>query len=131
MTGYGGLGARFQICPGKIKRLGYHAGIGYSIGEWLNYGGVGVSAGVKFFWHKGWYVNCQYGPVLDYIVLDENRMVIESGDAWGPSIMVGGDWFISKTFGINAALGQSFNITAPDAEEQKLPRIDLGFILKF
>jgi len=128
---YGGMGVRFQGRTGKILGFGYHAGIGYSIGEWLAYGGVGISAGVKLFWHKSWYLNCQFGPVMDYIILDENRMVIESGNAWGPSILVGGDWFINQTFGINAAIGQSFNITEPDAEEQELPRIEFGFIIKF
>lgn len=129
---YGGVGARFQGRIGKILGFGYHLGLGYSVNDMTGLpDGVLFAAGLKFFWHKAWYADFQFGPVQDYIVLDDNRMVIETGTAWGPTILVGGDWFFNKSFGMNGAIGRAWNITEPNAEKDELPRIELGFIYKF
>jgi hypothetical protein len=129
---YGGVGARFQGRLGKILGFGYHLGLGYSVNDMTGLpDGVLFAAGLKFFWHKAWYADFQFGPVQDYIVLDDNRMVIETGTAWGPAILVGGDWFFDKSFGMNGAIGRAWNITEPKAEKDELPRIELGLIFKF
>ena len=129
---YGGIGARFQQRIGKLLGFGYHLGLGYSVNDMTGLpDGLLFAAGLKFFWHKAWYADFQYGPVQDYIVLDDNRMVVETGTAWGPTVMVGGDWFFNKKFGMNGAIGRAWNITEPDAEKDELPRIEMGFIFKF
>jgi hypothetical protein len=129
---YGGVGARFQQRFGKRLGFGYHLGLGYSVNDMTGLpDGVLFAAGLKFFWHKAWYADFQFGPVQDYVVLDGNRMVVETGTAWGPTVMVGGDWFFNKSFGMNGAIGRAWNITEPNAEKDELPRIELGFIIKF
>jgi len=49
---------------------------------------------------------------------------------FGPSMLIGGDWFFNKRFGLNGALGLATNLTN-DSYPYIFATIDLGFIVKF
>jgi len=126
---YGGIGLRLQGRIGKILGFGYHAGVGYipSINGLRSY--IAYSVGLKFFWYKGWYLDFQYCVVGPYSYHEYPNETVY-GLAYGPSILVGGDWFFNKFFGINGAVGFCFNVTEPKIETV-VPALDLGFVVKF
>ena len=121
---YGGIGLRFQGRTGNIVGFGYHAGVGY-FPELNNLKqAIWWSIGCKFFWYKAWYLDFQFGSVAQY------RVSGKYGTAYGPSILIGGDWFFNKYVGLNGAIGGAFNLTEPGI---KIPFLtfDFGFVVKF
>jgi hypothetical protein len=125
---YGGLGLRFQGRIGRTLGVGYHGGLGM----FLPLRGYGVSTlgvvffsvGAKFFWYRAWYLDVQYGSV--------GRYQTGSGSAtvYGPSFLIGGDWFFNDRVGLNVAAGVAINATVK-YEQLAAPTFDLGFLFKF
>jgi len=124
---YGGIGLRLQGRIGKILGFGYHAGVGYFPSINGLDPAIWGSIGCKFFWYKAWYLNAQFGSVAQYEVYDHGY---KKGTAYGPSILIGGDWFFNKYVGMNGALGGAFNVTQPKVETAFIT-LDFGFIVKF
>jgi len=126
---YGGFGLRFQGRIGRTIGFGYHAGLGVVPPLTIkgsNYkGGVWFSLGAKFFWYRGWYLDVQFGSVGQYP--DNTR---GGNTAYGPSFLIGGDWFFSEKYGMNGALGLSVS-TPTEKETLASPTFDIGFVFKF
>jgi hypothetical protein len=124
---YGGIGVRLQGRIGGILGFGYHAGVGYfpEINETKE--AIWFSGGCKFFWYKAWYLDFQFGSVGQYKVYDRGY---KYGTAYGPSVLLGGDWFFNKYVGMNGAIGAAFNVTQKNVETV-FPTLDIGFMVKF
>jgi len=125
---YGGLGLRFQGRIGRTLGFGYHGGVGLfppmTINGVSTKGGVFFSIGAKFFWYRAWYLDVQYGSVGQYHTNTGN------GTIYGPSFLIGGDWFFNDRFGLNVAAGVAMNATLRD-EQLAAPTLDIGFLFKF
>ncbi|MBI9064635.1 MAG: hypothetical protein JEZ14_21800 [Marinilabiliaceae bacterium] len=125
---YGGIGLRFQYRTGDIMGVGFHGGLGLfpALGDVH----IFPSAGVKWFFYKGIYLNGQFGAFgveedySGYYAYDESEEIL-----WGPSFMTGVDWVWGSKIGIgfNAGVGASLDIENSDL----WPAIDLGFLLRF
>jgi len=134
---YGGLGIRFQQRFGNKLGFGYHAGVGYFPGQVVDMEpSAWFCSGVKFFWYKAWYINITYGTVARY--KEEIyywgyhlHSSYEESNLYGPSFLLGGDWFFNKVFGMNAALGVSLIPDNPYYEQNAVATIDFGFVFKF
>lgn len=128
---YGGFGVRFQRRWGGKIGCGFHAGGGYFPSSEESGGpAFFYSTGMKFFWYKAWYLNLQYGPTATYRKYNFNTYTYEKGKLYGPSILIGGDWFFNKYIGLNGALGYATNLTDSDFEASFIT-LDFGFIVKF
>ncbi len=128
---YGGLiGVRFQQRFGEKMGLGYHGGIGYTPGGDTLRGFVGFAVGVKFFIYKSYYINLQYGTAGLIYYEDVYGNILNQEIMYGPAVMAGGDWFFSKYFGMNGALGVAFNVTHPDVQSV-IFKVDFGLVVKF
>jgi hypothetical protein len=134
---YGGLGLRLQQRFGNKLGFGWHAGVGYFPGQVLDMEpSVWFCGGAKFFWYKAWYINITYGTVARY---KQEQYYwgyyygyqSEEGNLYGPSFMLGGDWFFNKVFGMNGALGVSVLPDNPYYMQNAVATIDFGFIFKF
>ena len=121
---YGGIGIRLQGRIGRILGFGYHAGVGYFPAINNLKPAVWGSIGCKFFWYKAWYLNVQFGSTAQY------KYRNKYGTAYGPSVLIGGDWFFNKWIGMNGAIGGAFNVTQPHVETAFVT-VDIGFIVKF
>lgn len=119
---FGGVGLKLQfVINGKI---GLHAGGGYFNDEIL------YSGGVQFYFWNRMYFDAQYGAFgtqeiwefSNYNSYYESKLLI------GPSLLFGYDWYFTKHFGVNGAIGASYDL----AEETDFwPAFDAGFIFKF
>ena len=129
---YGGLGVRYQRRWGNKVGLGVHAGGGYMPSPESSGGPTYFfSGGFKFFWYKGWYFDFQYGPTSTFKRNNyQTSWKDERGKTFGPSILIGGDWFFNKYVGLNGGLGVATNITESDYPTS-FPTLDFGFIVKF
>ena len=134
---YGGLGGRLQGRTGKVLGFGYHAGVGYVLPKEEASGtDIFYYFGLKFFWYKAWYLNLQYGPTAigtkSYLVYNHNTVTSykEKIILFGPSLLIGGDWFFNEQFGLNGALGVATNLTN-DIFPVSFTTMDFGFIYKF
>ena len=128
---YGGLiGLRFQQRFGEKMGIGYHGGLGYTPGGDTLRGFMGFALGVKFFFYKSYYINLQYGTAGLIYYKDVYGNILNQEIMYGPAVMAGGDWFFSRFFGMNAALGVAFNVTHPDVQSAIL-KIDFGLVVKF
>ncbi len=124
---YGGIGIRLQGRIGKIIGFGYHAGVGYFPEINGLKPAIWYSGGCKFFWYKAWYLDFQFGSVAQYKVYDHGY---KYGTAYGPSVLIGGDWFFNKYVGMNGAIGGAFNVTQKKVETAFVT-LDIGFVVKF
>jgi hypothetical protein len=134
---YGALGIRLQQRFGNKLGFGWHAGVGYFPGQVLDMEpSVWFCGGAKFFWYKAWYIDITYGTVARY--KQENYYwgyyydyQSEEGNLYGPSFLLGGDWFFNKVFGMNGALGVSLIPDNLYYEQNAVATIDFGFVFKF
>ncbi len=126
---YGGMGLRFQQRFGKIQGYGYHVGMGVMTGGEGYRSFWGYSFGFKFFPYKSYYVNAQYGSIG--IVYQEDILgnIVNQEALYGPSALIGADWFFSQYFGMNVGIGASFNITHPDVQAV-IFTYDFGLVVK-
>ena len=128
---YGGMiGLRFQQRFGEKMGLGYHGGIGYTPGGDTLRGFVGFAVGVKFFFYKSYYINLQYGTAGLIYYEDVYGNILNQEIMYGPAVMAGGDWFFTKYFGMNGALGVAFNVSHPDVQSA-IFKLDIGLMVKF
>jgi hypothetical protein len=120
---YGGLGIRLQGRHGRKLGFGYHGGVGYMPSG----PAVFYSFGLKFFLYKAWYLNIQYGTtaIATYSSYFDYKEIL-----YGPSFLIGGDWFFNKHIGLNGAFGIAKNITNKFFDTT-FPTLDLGFVVKF
>jgi hypothetical protein len=134
---HGYFGLRFQHRWGGIQGWGYHAGIGISpFGTSEHPATINFSAGVKYFFYKGWFIDLQFGtfPADKMITTktDTNKYYNYHDSvrtAYGPSLMIGGDWFFNRYFGLTADMGFSVNVTRPDFNPVQFA-LDFGFIFR-
>lgn len=104
---YGGLGLRFQyVTPGNV-RVGIHGGAGYfpSMYGWLLYSG-----GVQIYFWDYMYVDAQFGAFGVRSSYDGYHDYYKETELYGPSLLIGYDWFVTKHFGFNAASGISVDV---------------------
>lgn len=125
---YGGLGLRFQyVTPGNV-RVGIHGGAGYfpSMGGWLLYSG-----GVQIYFWDYMYVDAQFGAfgAYEYDYWGYYYSDYGSGRLWGPSLLIGYDWFVTDHFGFNFATGASLDVG--DYGGGVTWAIDGGFVFRF
>jgi len=132
---------RFQHRWGKIQGLAYHAGVGISpYGTPEHQATINFSAGMKYYFYKGWYLDLQFGtipvqnlnpPVKDTSLhtTDLNLNDISIRTAYGIIGMIGGDWFFNRYVGINAAMGAAVNLTKPGYDPVVFA-VDFGFFFK-
>ncbi|MBN1187435.1 MAG: hypothetical protein JXB49_34485 [Bacteroidales bacterium] len=125
---YGGLGLSLQyLMPGNM-RLGIHGGAGYFPLEGENYF---FNGGIKLYFWDYIYSDLQFGrfgiysksyfdPYIGYIT-DYSIM-------YGPSLLIGYDWYFSDHFGLNVAGGASYDI---NVYKNITYALDLGFIVRF
>lgn len=120
---YGYPGLRFQQRFGGDIGYGYHAGVGvfglaYEEGmmPWFN-------AGIQFFWYKGFYLDATFGT------FEKNYYSTGYEVEYGPSLLIGCNYFFHPYMGINAAIGVSSNIDKAKIGIDYLA-FDLGFIIK-
>ena len=126
---YGGLGLSLQyLTQGRLK-LGIHGGAGYFPLAGQAYLFTG---GLKLYFWDYLYTDLQFGrfgayqkTYYDYY----NGYTYENGTLYGPSILMGYDWFFSDHFGINAAAGVSYDIG--DYFKDFTYALDLGFVFRF
>ncbi len=129
-SSYGDIGIRLQARHGRKLGFGYHVGLGVSPhSEDLGGTRIFITTGLKFFWYKAWYINCQFGPTGVYRK-SINSTTDETGIFFGPSFLLGGDWFFNKYIGLNGAIGVATNITEPEVQTEFFTA-DFGFIVKF
>jgi hypothetical protein len=129
---YGGIGLKLQyVTPGNV-RVGIHGGIGYfpSLGGWLLFSG-----GVQIYFWDYLYVDAQlgaFGAYEDPYFVDDGFggwVEYESGRLFGPSLLLGYDWFITDHFGFNIATGASLDVDHYNNEI--FYAVDAGLIVKF
>ena len=122
---YGGtVGVKGQYAFGDKFKFGPHAGLGF-----LSSTGLTFSAGVSFYLNN-FYLDLIYGPVAfdDYDVLGNRYDEVY----YGPSTIIGYDWYFSNHFGLNFGLGASYwDGDGYYYDEDILLTIDLGFKYKF
>jgi hypothetical protein len=129
---YSCFGLRFQHRWGGLQGWAYHAGVGIS-------DIICFSAGMKYFFYKGWYLDLQFGAMP---VAKVNPTTVDTtfhGDinfsnlfqktAYGIIVMIGGDWFFYRYVGLNVGMGGAFNVTKPGYSPAVFA-IDLGFFCK-
>lgn len=140
---YGGLGLQVQYTTGDEIRVGFHGGIGYH--PFMEQ--ICFSVGTKVYFFEGLYVGGQFGLLGELPVErtefrtyseweDGERSVYTEPytytafyDSWGPSTMVGFDWFPSEHLGINAAAGLSMDIL--DFAGSIFLAVDAGILYRF
>ena len=122
---YGGTGGvKGQYAFGEKFKIGPHAGLGFLSSTRLTF-----SAGVSFYLNN-FYLDLIYGPVAfdDYDVLGNRYDEVY----YGPSTIIGYDWYFSNHFGLNFGLGASYwDGDGYYYDEDILLTIDLGFKYKF
>jgi hypothetical protein len=153
---YGGYGIRLQWRYGGNLGYGFHAGVGYDPGA-----PISGSAGVKFFYFKGLYIDFQFATKwmkqIDSYIIGYEQMgypfylwipITEDVDnsymGYGPALMVGGDWVWGKkiAYGLNVGLGvlylingktsHSASVLGTSEDDQHFQgALDLGFIIRF
>ena len=104
---YGGIGARFQYRIGSELGFAYQIGLGYnefsqkpnSSHPKYQTNGPALSLGLKFLYLDWFYVNINY---LFNIGSDGSTSI---HDIFIPSFLIGTDYFFTKHWGINAAVG--------------------------
>jgi len=128
-TNYGGLGLELQyMTPGKM-RLGIHGGAGY-----LPFGGDPsflYSGGVKLYFWDYLYSDLQYGTFGVYGEVYINPFgssFSEYSLMYGPSLLIGYDWYFSDHFGLNVAIGGSYDL---NVYKDFTIAGGLGFIFRF
>ncbi len=125
---YGGIGLRFQGRIGRTLGFGYHCGLGMlppSGGHSASLSSIiFFSVGAKFFYYRALYLDVQYGSVGRYQTGSESKVF------FGPSFLIGGDWFFGDKFGLNVAAGVAMNATLKH-EQLAAPTFDIGFLFKF
>jgi hypothetical protein len=129
---YGVFGIRVQQRFGKEQGFAYHAGLGVYPGLDNFSTSLATSAGVKFFYYKSGYINLTYGTIGrgSYYRYNGFYQEVVQETLFGPSVLLGADWFYTKRFGMNTAAGASF-ITNDRYSDKVGLSIDLGFIYKF
>ncbi|OMP29952.1 hypothetical protein [Mangrovimonas sp. DI 80] len=122
---YGGSGVRAQFRTGGIVGFGAHIGAGY-----FPEAPVLASAGLKFFYYKGLYLNTQFGLVgwkddyYDYYSSSNKELT------YGPSALLGADfaWGKKVGFGFNVGAGTTYVINGYGTEFDVA--LDLGFVVR-
>jgi len=134
---HGFLGLRFQHRWGGLQGWGYHFGIGVSpYGTAEHPATLSFSAGGKFFFFKGCFVDLQFGTFpIDKMVkvqADTGKRYYYNDSirtAYGPSLMVGGDWLFNRYFGLTGGMGVSLNVSRPDFNAFQFA-VDFGLIFR-
>jgi hypothetical protein len=137
---YGGLGFRAQARFGRIMGVGVHTGVGWlfpylSNGDniYIDGNSISVMTGVKFFAYRGWYLDVQFGNfgrIGEIYHVGDQVVVRNLRTPYGFVFTAGGDWFLSRTFGLNFGLGTALDLTAPNSSNT-FPAFDMGFIIKW
>jgi len=131
--GFGGI--MFEHRWGQTQGWGYHAGIGVApFGTAEHKATVNFSAGGKFYFYRGFYIDLQFGTLpatkkitawddtlKRYYTYDTVRM------AYGPSLLVGWDWLFNRYFGLTFSIGCSVNATRPGYDPFQVA-VDFGLI---
>jgi len=118
----GAFGVKVQYAFGDKFKFGPHAALGFLSGN------VTYSAGVSFYLHN-FYLDLIYGPVAyeDYYGDGDYEKVY-----FGPSWIIGYDWYFSDHFGLNLGLGASYwEGDGYNFDEDIFLGLDLGFKYKF
>jgi len=96
---YGGIGGQFQIRGGKTLGFGLHLGAGFIPGTNNGFeSSFGWNGGVKFYYFKALFLDVTYGVVT---------LTSYGNTGKGPSLLLGGDFILSKRVGLNVAAGMS------------------------
>jgi len=131
--GFGGI--MFEHRWGQIQGWGYHAGIGVApFGSAEHMATVNFSAGAKFYFFKGIFIDLQFGtiPTSKRVsgwddTLKQTYYYDSLRIAYGPSLLVGCDWLFNRYFGMTFSIGCSVNATRPGFDPL-LVAVDFGII---
>jgi hypothetical protein len=131
--GFGGI--MFEHRWGQTQGWGYHAGIGVApFGTTEHKATVNFSAGVKFYFYRGFNIDLQFGTVpatKQITAWDDSLKRFNTHDtvriAYGPSLLVGWDWFFNRYFGLTFSIGCSVNTTRP-TYDAFMVAVDFGVI---
>jgi len=137
---YGFIGLRFQHRWGGLQGWAYHVGVGLSpYGTPEHQTTFNFSAGMKYFFYKGWYLDLQFGtfptgrpkPTTSDTLhsTDINFQEFDVRTAYGISFLLGGDWYINRFVGFNAAMGAAYNLTKPGYKRTEVA-VDFGFFVR-
>lgn len=100
-TSYGGsLGVKAQYAFGGKFKFGPHAALGFGSSTGITY-----SLGVSFYLNN-LYLDLIYGPVV-YKDYGTNGGGYDEA-YYGPSAIIGYDWYFSDHFGLNVGIGASY-----------------------
>jgi hypothetical protein len=127
---YGGLGLSLQYLSRGNMRLGIHGGAGYlpiGVEPAILYAG-----GVKFYFWDLLYADLQFGCFGTYYKtywLNLYETASEGGLLFGPSLLLGYDWYFGDHFGINMAAGASYDIG--EYLKDFTVAVDFGFVFRF
>jgi|GEM_PF-4805484 hypothetical protein len=120
---YGMIGLRLQTRMGKKMGYGFHTGFGVypdfygtHVNPWFN-------IGFKYFFYHSFYLDIAVGTIEQNIINQEFTL------EYGPSVLVGLDYFFNNRLGINAALGGASKFGRQGIGFDYLV-FDLGFNLK-
>jgi hypothetical protein len=126
---YGGIGLRLQYVTKGSLRFGFHGGVGYFPYMGRDY--VLYSGGIQLFFWYNLYLNAQFGHFGAYEVNEYNSNTGYNeywGTLYGPSLLLGYDFYISEHFGFNLATGFSLDV---DYNDEFYWAIDGGIVLRF
>jgi len=125
---YGGLGLSLQyLMPGNL-RLGIHGGAGYFPINGDNYF---FNGGIKLYFWDYLYSDLQFGRFGVYSETYYDQYIgyiTDSSIMYGPSLLIGYDWYFADHFGLNLAAGASYDI---DVYKNITYALDLGLIFRF
>jgi len=124
---YGTYGIKMQYVSSGNTRFGIHGGVGYydTLGGWILY-----SAGVQLYYWNNLYVDVQFGSFGAYSESNGyySKYSSDSGLFYGPSLLLGYDWYITDHIGLNVAAGLSRKL---NHNNDYLMAADLGILFKF
>ena len=120
---YGMIGIRLQTRMGKKTGYGFHTGLGIYPDSGGTHENLWFNIGFKYFFYNSFYLDVAVGTIEQNFINQEFTL------EYGPSVLVGLDYFYNNKFGINAALGGASKFGRQGIGFDYLV-FDLGFNLK-